>query len=76
MGLVASAVLQSRYLPLPLGSCENYRVWRDPTSISEGIPTMFEVLPTSRGKNKYGRPYTYRPCDTLVTIWRFEIALA
>ncbi|RMZ40886.1 hypothetical protein CA14_001366 [Aspergillus flavus] len=75
-GLVASAVLQSRYLPHPLGSCENYREWRDPASISEGIPTLFEVLPTTRGKKKFGGRFTNRPCDALVTIWRFEIALA
>ncbi|KAE8312048.1 hypothetical protein BDV41DRAFT_589203 [Aspergillus transmontanensis] len=75
-GLVASAVLQSRYLPLPLGSCENYRVWRDPASISEGIPTIFEVLPITRGKKKSGGRFTIRPCDALVTIWRVEIALA
>ncbi|KAE8326675.1 hypothetical protein BDV39DRAFT_205833 [Aspergillus sergii] len=75
-GLVASAVLQSRYLPLPLGSCENYREWRDPASTLEGIPTLFEVLPTTRGRKKNGGRFTNRPCDALITTWRFEIALA
>ncbi|OGM45563.1 hypothetical protein ABOM_006484 [Aspergillus bombycis] len=75
-GLVASAVLQSRYMPLPLGSCENDNVWRDPPGITEGTPTMFEVLPIQSGKGKFGRRYRNRPCEALVTIWGFEIALA
>ncbi|KNG83273.1 hypothetical protein ANOM_008533 [Aspergillus nomiae NRRL 13137] len=75
-GLVASAVLQSRYMPLPLGSCENDNEWRDPTGIPEGTPTMFEVLPVQSGKKKFGGRFRNRPCDSLVTLWRFEIALA
>ncbi|KAE8368941.1 hypothetical protein BDV27DRAFT_153575 [Aspergillus caelatus] len=75
-GLIASAVLQSQYMPLPLGSCENDNMWRDPTDITEGTPTMFEVLPIYSGKNKFGRRYKNRPCEALITIWRFEIALA
>ncbi|KAJ5080985.1 hypothetical protein N7456_013695 [Penicillium angulare] len=76
MSLVASTVLQSHYLPLPLGSCKNKDVWRDSAGVEGGLPTIFEVLPTYQTKSKSGKHHTHRPCDTLLTIWRFEIALA
>ncbi|KAJ5112189.1 hypothetical protein N7532_000234, partial [Penicillium argentinense] len=71
--LALSAVFQSWYLPLPLGSCQNDGEWRDTTNVPEGTLTMFKDMPTEIIDHNGGIK-TVSACERLLWIWRFEIA--
>ena len=74
MCLALGAEFQSRYLPLPLGSCENDGKWRNSTNVPEGTLTFFEDIPTEI--NELRGFHIVTACERLIWIWRFEIALA
>ena len=75
IGLSMAAVIQSRYLPHPLGKCENL----EQLDNAEGGENWMDILGAARLEIANSLSFTiYRTaiCNSEVLIWKFEIVLA